>query len=80
MSPSTEDKLIPLLTEIRSDMRQMKSDLQSPLRLLKQQQQKPTPPTSSSSDDTPNDVERAQSRSPEDVFRYLRETRGDAGE
>jgi hypothetical protein len=82
MSPPTEDKLIPLLTEIRSDIRQMKSDLQSPLRLLKQQQQKPTPPTSSSSDDTPNDVERAQSRSPEDVFRYLRETRGedDAGE
>jgi hypothetical protein len=29
MSPSTEDKLISLLTEIHSDIRQMKSDLQS---------------------------------------------------
>ena len=79
-SPSTEDKLILLLTEIRSDILQMKSDLQSLLRLLRQQQQKPTPPPSSSSDDTPNDIERAQSGSPEDVLRYLRETRGEAEE
>jgi hypothetical protein len=75
MSPSGEDKLILLLTEIHSDIRQMKSDLQSLLALLKQQQ-KPTPP-STSSDDTPNDIERAQSGSPEEVLHYLRETRGD---
>lgn len=80
MSPSTEDKLISLLTEIHSDIRQIKSDLQSLLTLLKQQQQ-PTPP-SSSSDDIANDIERAQSGSPEDVLRHLRETRGedDTGE
>jgi hypothetical protein len=77
MSPSGEDKLILLLTEIHSDIRQMKSDLQSLLALLKQQQ-KPTPP-STSSDDTPNDIERAQSGSPEDVLRYLQETRGEDG-
>jgi hypothetical protein len=73
MSPSNEDKLILLLTEIRSDIRQMKSDLQSLLRFLRQQQEKPSPPPPSISDDTPNDVERAQSGSPEDVLRYLRE-------
>jgi hypothetical protein len=82
MSPSTEDKLILLLTEIQSDIRQMKSDLQSLLKLLRQQPQSPTPLMSSSSDDTPNDFERAQPGSPEDILRYLRETRGedDAGE
>jgi hypothetical protein len=82
MSPPTEDKLFLLLTEIHSDIRQMRSDLRSLLRLLKQQQQKPAPHPSSGSDDTPNDVERAVSGSPEDVLRYLRETRGedDAGE
>jgi hypothetical protein len=82
MSPSGESELISLLTEIRSDIRQIKSDLQSLLRHLKQQQQKPTPPPSSSTDDKPTDIERAQSGSPEDVLRYLRLTRGedDAGE
>jgi hypothetical protein len=77
MSPSTEDKLILLLMEIRSDIWQMKSDLQSLMRLLKRQQQKSTPPSSSSGVDTPNDIERAQSGSPEDVLRFLRETRGE---
>ena len=77
MSPSTEDKLILLLTEIGSDIRQIKSDLQSLLPLLRQQPQNPTPPPSSSSDDTPNDIERAQPSSPDDVLRYLRETRGE---
>ena len=77
MSPSGEDKLILLLIEIRSDIQQMKSDLQSLLRLLKQQQQRPTPPPSSSSDDIANGIESAQSGSPEEVLRYLRETRGD---
>jgi hypothetical protein len=81
MSPSTEDKLILLLTEIHSDIRQIKSDPQSLLPLLKQQQQNSAPP-SSISDDMANDIERAQSGSPEDVLRYLRETRGedDAGQ
>lgn len=73
MSPSAEDKLLSLLVEIRSDIRQIKSDLQT---LLKQQQ-RPTPASSSSSDDAANSIESAQSGSPEDVLRYLRETRGE---
>jgi hypothetical protein len=43
MAHSAEDKLLSLLTEIHSDLGQIKSDLQSLLTLLKQQQQKPTP-------------------------------------
>jgi hypothetical protein len=78
MSPSGEDKLIPLLTEIQSDIRQIKADLQSLLRLLKHQQQRPSPGSSSRSDDTANATESAQqSGSPEDVLRYLREKRGE---
>ena len=77
MSPSAEDKLLSLLVEIHSDLRQIKSDLQSLLTLLKQQQQKPTPVSFSNSDDTANATESARSGSPEDVLRYLRETRGD---
>jgi len=77
MNPSGEDKLISLLIEIHSDIRQIKYDLQSLLTLLKQQQQKPTPVSFSNSDDTANAVESAQSGSPEDVLRYLRKTRGE---
>jgi hypothetical protein len=82
MSPSAEDKLISLLTEIHSDLRQIRSDLQSLLTLLKQQQQEPTPVSFSNSDDTASAIESAQSGSPEDVLRYLREKRGedDTGE
>jgi hypothetical protein len=82
MSPSAEDKLISLLTEIHSDLRQIRSDLQSLLTLLKQQQQRPTPVSFSNSDDAANAIESAQSGSPEDVLRYLREKRGedDTGE
>ena len=76
MSPHGEDKLLSLLTEIHSDIRQIKTDLQSLLTFLKQQQQKPTPLPPSDSDDT-NSGESAQSSSPEDVLRYLRETRGE---
>jgi len=77
MSPSAEDKLLSLLVEIHSDLRQIKSDLQSLLTLLKQQQQKPTPVSFSNIDDTANATESARSGSPEDVLRYLRETRGE---
>jgi hypothetical protein len=77
MSPSDQDKLLSLLTEIHSDIRQIKSDLQSLLTPLKQQQQRPSPGQSSSSYDTPDAIESAQSGSPEDVLRYLRETRGE---
>jgi hypothetical protein len=77
MSPSDENKLIGLLTEIRSDVRQIKSDLQSIITLLKQQQQKPTPASFSESADTASAIESVQSGSPEDVLRYLRETRGE---
>jgi hypothetical protein len=76
MSPSAEDQLISLLTEIHSDIRQIKSDLQSLLTLLTQQQ-KPTTTTVSGDDLTPEPLETAQSGSPQDVLRYLREMRGD---
>jgi len=77
MSQLGEDKLLSLLTEIHSDIRQIKYDLQSLLTILKQQQQRPTPTSSSSSDDAANSIESAQSGSPEDILRYLRETRGE---
>jgi hypothetical protein len=82
MSPSAEAKLLALLTEIQSDIRQIKSGLRSLSTVLKQQQQKPTLASVSSSDDTANAIESAQSGSPENVLRYLRETRGedDGGE
>ena len=62
MSQLGEDKLLSLLTEIHSDIRQIKYDLQSLLTLLKQQEQKSTPHPPSDSDDT-NSVESAQSGS-----------------
>jgi hypothetical protein len=77
MNPSDDRKLILLLTEIHSNIRQIKSDLQSLITLLKQQQQRPTPASSSTSEDTANAIESAPSGSPEDVLRYLRETRGE---
>jgi hypothetical protein len=82
MSPSGEDKLVSLLTEMHSDIRQIKSDIQSLLALLKQQQQKPTPTLSTNNDITSEPVESSQSGSPEDVLRYLRQKRGedDTGE
>jgi hypothetical protein len=81
MSTPSEDKLHSLVTEVRSDIRQIKSDLQSLLTLMKRQQ-KPTPTSSTNNDITPEPVESSQSGSPEDVLRYLRETRGadDTGE
>jgi hypothetical protein len=77
MSPSDENKLIALLTEIHCDVRQIKSDLQSIITLLKQQQQKPTSASFSESADTASAIESVQSGTPEDVLRYLRETRGE---
>jgi len=49
MSPLSEDKLLSYLGEIRSDIRQIKSDLQALLTLL-QRQQKSTPVTPSDDD------------------------------
>jgi hypothetical protein len=77
MSPHGENKLISLLTEIHSNIRQIKTDLQSVVTALKEQQQKQIPASSPSSDDTANSIESARSGSPEDVLRYLRETRGE---
>ena len=76
MSPSAEDKLILLLTEIHSDLRQIKSDLQALLTLLKQQQ-KATPTSFADVDHMAEPAESGRSASPEDVLRYLRETRGE---
>ena len=81
MSPLSEDKLISFLAEIQSDIRQIKSDLQVLLTLLKQQQ---NATLASFSDGAPlaEPAESGRSASPEDILRYLRETRGedDTGE
>jgi hypothetical protein len=79
MSPLSEDKLLSFLTEIQSDIRQIKSDLQALLTLL-QQQQKSTPVTPDEHMVEP--AESGRSASPEEILRYLRETRGedDTGE
>jgi hypothetical protein len=76
MSPLSEDKLVSFLAEIQSDIRQIKSDLQALLMLLKQQE-KATTASFSDGDHTAEPAESGQSASPEDVLRYLRETRGD---
>ena len=76
MSPPSDDKLLSFLAEIQSDIRQIKSDLQTLLTLLKQQQN--AAPVSSSDDDPiAEPAESGRSASPEDVLRYLRETRGE---
>jgi len=49
MSPPSEDKLLSFLAEIQSDIRQIKSDLQTLLMLLKQHQN--AAPVSSSDND-----------------------------
>jgi hypothetical protein len=79
MSSLREDKLLSLLAEILSDIRQIKSDLQA---LRTQQQQRPPPVASSDGDYMPELDESGRSASPEEVLRYLRETRGedDAGD
>jgi hypothetical protein len=74
MSPLSEDKLLSILVEIQSDIRQIKSDLQA---LLTQQQQKPPPVMASDGDYMPEPAESGRSASPEEVLRYLRETRGE---
>ena len=82
MSPLSEDKLLCFLAEIQSDIRQIKSDLQALLTLLKQQREG-TSAWSSDDDDMAEPAEAGgRSVSPEDVLRYLRETRGedDAGD
>jgi hypothetical protein len=74
MSSLSEDKLLSLLAEILSDIRQIKSDLQA----LRMQQQQRLPPVAPSDDDyTPEPGESGRSASPEEVLRYLRETRGE---
>src|SRR6516225_11479371 len=75
MSPPSEDKLLSFLAEIRSDIRQIKSDLQALLTLLKQQQA--TPAAFSEGDPVAEPTESGRSGSPEDLLRYLRETRED---
>ena len=74
MSPLSEDKLLSFLAEIQSDIRQIKSDLQELLTRLKQQEA--TAP-SSDADHVAELAESGRSGSPEDVLRYLRETRGE---
>ena len=73
MSSLSEDKLLALLAEILSDIRQIKSDLEA---LRRQQQQGPSPVARSDGDYAPEPAESGQSASPEEVLRYLRETRG----
>jgi len=75
MSPVSEDKLLTFLAEIQFDVRQIKSDLQTLLTLL-QHQQKPTP-VRPAEDDPIAGPNESGSASPEEVLRYLRETRGE---
>ena len=75
MSPLSEDKLVSFLAEIQSDIRQIKSDLQALVMLLKQQERTPT--SFSDDDHMAEPPESGQSASPEEVLRYLRETRGE---
>lgn len=75
MSPLSEDKLVSLLAEIQSDIRQIKSDLQALVMHLKQQEKTPT--SFSDGDHMSDPPESEQSASPEAVLRYLRETRGE---
>jgi hypothetical protein len=78
MSSLSEDKLVSILAEIQSDIRQIKFDLKALLMLLKQQQENATTPASfSDADYMAEPAESGQSASPEDVLRYLRETRGE---
>jgi hypothetical protein len=77
MSPLSENKLVSLLAEIQSDIRQIKSDLQALLVLLKQQEKATTTASFSDGDHMGEPTESGQSASPEDVLRYLRETRGE---
>jgi hypothetical protein len=61
MSPLSEDKLVSFLAEIQSDIRQIKSDLQSLVMLLKQQEKATTPASFSDGDHM---AEPAESRPP----------------
>ena len=70
MSPLSEDKLLSFLA------RQIKSDLQALLTLLKEQQ-KATAASSFDGDPVAEPAESGRPASPEDVLRYLRETRGE---
>jgi hypothetical protein len=75
MSPPSEDRLVSVLAEIQSDIRQIKSDLQELLTLVKQQEKATAP--SSDADHMAEVDDSGRSASPEDVLRYLRETRGE---
>ena len=75
MSPLSEDKVLSFLAEIQSDIRQIKSDLQALLTFLKQQQE--ATPTLSFDGDPVAEPAESGAASPEDVLRYLRETRGE---
>jgi hypothetical protein len=75
MSPLSEDKLLSVLAEIQSDIRQIRSDLQALLTLL--QKPTPIPPTPSDDGHIAEPAESGRSASPEEVLRYLRETRGE---
>ena len=77
MSPLSEDKLVSFLAEIQLDIRQIKSDLQALLMLLKQQEKATTPASFSDGDHMAEPAESGRSVSPEDVLGYLRETRGE---
>ena len=73
MSSLSEDKLLSLLAEILSDIRQIKSDLEA---LRAQQEQRPQP-VAPSGEYMPEPAVSGRSASPEEVLRYLRETRGE---
>ena len=73
MGTLSEKKLIEILMEIQSDIRQIKYDVQ----LLLKQQPQTAHAHSPNSDDAAEFLETSGSTSTEDVLRYLREKRGD---
>jgi hypothetical protein len=73
MGTLCEKKLIEMLMEIQSDIRQIKYDVQ----LLLKQQPQTAPAHSPNSEDTAEFIETSGSTSSEDVLRYLREKRGE---
>ena len=74
MSTPSEDKLLSFLAEIHSDIRQIRADLQQLVALLKEEAQ---PMSSSDGEPMAEPDNSGRSASPEDVLRYLRETRGE---
>jgi hypothetical protein len=77
MNSLTEGKLVSSLAEIQSDIQQIKSDMRALIMLLKQQEEPTSSASFSDGDHRAEPAEGGHAASPEDILRYLRETRGE---